>query len=59
VATLEGLLASRKLTPAAPDVLAQWRAAKKQDDMADAALQALWYIEHRLKTPLTVEAEPQ
>jgi hypothetical protein len=59
VATLEGLLASGKLTPAAPDVLAQWRAAKKQDDMADAALQALWYIEHRLKTPLTVEAEPQ
>lgn len=57
VATLEGLLSSGKLTPAAPDVLAQWRAAKKQDDMADAALQALWYIEHRLKTPLTVEAE--
>jgi hypothetical protein len=57
VATLEGLLASGKLTPAAPDVLAQWRAAKKQDDMADAALQAMWYIEHRLKTPLTVEEE--
>jgi hypothetical protein len=56
VATLEGTLASGRLA-AAPDVLAQWRAAKKQDDMADAALQALWYIEHRLKTPLTVEAE--
>lgn len=57
VATLEGVLESGKLAPAAPDVLAQWRAAKKQDDMADAALQALWYIEHRLKTPLTVEAD--
>lgn len=59
VATLEGLLESGKLTPAVPDVLAQWRAAKKRDDMADAALQAVWYIEHRLKTPLTVEAEHQ
>jgi len=32
-----------------PDVLAQWRGAKKKDDMADAALQGLWYIENKLK----------
>lgn len=31
------------------DVLAQWRGAKKKDDMADAALQGLWYIENKLK----------
>jgi hypothetical protein len=31
------------------DVLSQWRSAKKKDDMADAALQGLWYIENKLK----------
>lgn len=54
VTCLADLISSRSITveasPGTPsDVLAQWRGAKKKDDMADAALQGLWYIENKLK----------
>ncbi len=54
VTCLADLISSRAITVEAspgaqPDVLAQWRGAKKKDDMADAALQGLWYIENKLK----------
>lgn len=42
-------VAASPLTGSHGDVLQQWRAAKKKDDMADAALQGLWYIENKLK----------
>jgi len=37
---------------ASPDVLQQWRTHKKKDDMADAALQGLWYMENKLGVAL-------
>lgn len=49
VTCLADLISTGAVTVAHGDVLQQWRAAKKKDDMADAALQGLWYIENKLK----------
>jgi hypothetical protein len=49
VSSFEDALACQLFTYTSTDVLSQWRTAKKKDDMADAALQGLWYIENKLK----------
>lgn len=49
VSSFEEALACQLFTYTTTDVLSQWRSAKKKDDMADAALQGLWYIENKLK----------
>lgn len=49
VTCFEDALACQMFTYTSTDVLSQWRSAKKKDDMADAALQGLWYIENKLK----------
>jgi hypothetical protein len=49
VSSFDEALACQLFTYTSTDVLSQWRSAKKKDDMADAALQGLWYIENKLK----------
>jgi len=49
VCTMASLLEQGTLVAADPSVLHQWTHAKKRDDMADAALQGVWYIRNRLK----------
>lgn len=49
VSSFQEALVCQLFTYTSEDVLAQWKSAKKKDDMADAALQGLWYIENKLK----------
>ena len=49
VSSFQEALVCQLFTYTSSDVLAQWKSAKKKDDMADAALQGLWYIENKLK----------